>query len=287
MPNTRKEWTVLSMLKWGTSYFDKKGVKSSRLSIEWLLAYVLKIKRLDLYLKYDRPLSSEELDALRPLVQRRAVHEPLQYITGEAEFYNSTLKVNSSVLIPRQETEQLVRFICEDNYEKTNLSVLDIGTGSGCIPIALKKEFDSWNIGGIDVSEKALLLAKENADYNNVDVDFTCHDLFDSETKIPGSGFDIIISNPPYILEKEEVGLDKEVKNFEPHLALFCESTVKMFGAIEKICSKNLNKKGRVYLEIHENHSDEITQLFRSLTWKVKIIKDLDEKDRFLVISRE
>lgn len=100
MPNTRNEWTVLSMLEWATSYFDEKGVKSSRLSIEWLLAYVLDIKRLDLYLKYDRPLTSDELAELRPLVKRRAGHEPLQYITGEAEFYNSILKVNSEVLYP-------------------------------------------------------------------------------------------------------------------------------------------------------------------------------------------
>lgn len=287
MPNTRTEWTVLSMLKWGTTYFDKKEVKSSRLSIEWLLAYVLKIKRLDLYLKFDRPLSSEELDSLRPLVQRRANHEPLQYITGEAEFYNSILRVNSSVLIPRQETEQLVQLICEENEGKKSLSILDIGTGSGCIPIALKKEFDSWSIKGIDISEDALSLAKENAEFNNVEVNFVKHDLFDVETKVQDGSFDIIVSNPPYILEEEETALDKEVKDFEPHMALFCKSTSGMYGAIERFCAKNLSKTGKVYLEIHENHSDEVARLFKSLNWKVKTMKDLDEKDRFLVISKE
>ncbi len=287
MQNTLNEWTVLSMLKWGTSYFDKKEVKSSRLSIEWLLAYVLQIKRLDLYLKYDRPLSAEELDTLRPFVQRRANHEPLQYITGETEFYNSTLKVNPSVLIPRQETEQLVHIICEENDNKKDLSVLDIGTGSGCIPIALKKEFESWDATAIDISDEALTLAKQNASLNKVDINFIQHDLFNAESDIFDSGFDIIVSNPPYILEEEEDGLDKEVKNFEPHLALFCKSMADMFEAIEKFCSKNLKKNGRVYLEVHENHSDEIVQIFKSLKWNVKAIKDMDEKNRFLVASKE
>ncbi len=287
MQNTLNEWTVLSMLKWGTSYFDKKEVKSSRLSIEWLLAYVLQIKRLDLYLKYDRPLSAEELDTLRPFVQRRANHEPLQYITGETEFYNSTLKVNPSVLIPRQETEQLVHIICEENDNKKDLSVLDIGTGSGCIPIALKKEFESWDATAIDISDEALTLAKQNASLNKVDINFIQHDLFNAESDIFDSGFDIIVSNPPYILEEEEDGLDKEVKNFEPHLALFCKSMADMFEAIEKFCSKNLKENGRVYLEVHENHSDEIVQIFKSLKWNVKAIKDMDEKNRFLVASKE
>ncbi|MEQ9278230.1 MAG: peptide chain release factor N(5)-glutamine methyltransferase [Balneola sp.] len=287
MQNTLNEWTVLSMLKWGTSYFDKKEVKSSRLSIEWLLAYVLQIKRLDLYLKYDRPLSAEELDTLRPFVQRRANHEPLQYITGETEFYNSTLKVNPSVLIPRQETEQLVHIICEENNNKEDLSVLDIGTGSGCIPIALKKEFESWDATAIDISDEALTLAKQNASLNKVDINFIQHDLFNAESDIFDSGFDIIVSNPPYILEEEEDGLDKEVKNFEPHLALFCKSMTDMFEAIEKFCSKNLKKNGRVYLEVHENHSDEIVQIFKSLKWNVKAMKDMDEKNRFLVALKE
>ena len=287
MPNTRSEWTVLSMLKWTTSYFDEKGVKSPRLSIEWLLAHVLQIKRLDLYLKYDRPLSAEELEELRPLVKRRAEHEPLQYITGEAEFYNSTLKVNPDVLIPRQETEQLVQLIC-DNHKTTNdLSVLDIGTGSGCISIALKKEFETWDVNGIDISDGALSLAKQNAQLNNVQVQFIKHDLFDSQTSVFSSAFDIIVSNPPYILTEEAPGLDKEVKDFEPHLALFCNNTKEMFEAIEHFCSKNLKKNGVVYLEFHENNSLEVADVFSSRNWNAQIVKDFDEKDRFLVASKE
>ncbi|MAB66458.1 MAG: protein-(glutamine-N5) methyltransferase, release factor-specific [Bacteroidetes bacterium] len=287
MPNARSEWTVLSMLKWATSYFDEKEVKSPRLSVEWLLAHVLQIKRLDLYLKYDRPLSAEELDELRPLVKRRANHEPLQYITGETEFYNSTLKVNPDVLIPRQETEQMVQLICDNHKTTDGLSVLDIGTGSGCISIALKKEFESWEVNGIDISDEALVLARENATLNNVEILFVKHDLFNSQPSAFSSAFDIIVSNPPYILAEEEPDLDKEVKDFEPHLALFCNNTREMFEAVELFCSKNLKKNGVVYLEFHENNSDEVAEVFSSRNWTVQIVKDFDEKDRFLVASKE
>jgi release factor glutamine methyltransferase len=286
MSNTRKEWTVLSMLEWATSYFEEKEVKSPRLSIEWLLAFVLDIKRLDLYLKYDRPLTVEELDILRPFVKRRAEHEPLQYVTGEAEFYNSTLKVTESVLIPRQETEQLVHRICNDKKNQQVLRVLDIGTGSGCIPIALKKEFTSWNIYACDISTEALALAKENASYNNVDVDFFNHDLFNPNLSYDDGKFDLIVTNPPYILNVEKETLDREVKSYEPHVALFCESTQKMYSAIEIFCTKNLNRDGAIYLELHENYASEVKGIFDAKNWNTELIKDLDNKDRFLLVTR-
>lgn len=287
MSNTRNEWTVLSMLEWATSYFEDREVKSPRLSIEWLLAFVLDIKRLDLYLKYDRPLTTEELGILRPFVKRRATHEPLQYITGEASFYNSTIKVNSSVLIPRQETEQLVQLVFNEQEGKQELKVLDIGTGSGCIPIALKKEFNTWDISACDISSEALNLADENATLNNVEVNFFAQDLFNPNLEKSTGKFDLIISNPPYILTNEEDKLDDEVKSYEPHLALFCESTQKMYGAIEKFCSNNLSEAGMLYLELHEDYAEEVKALFTSKKWKAKLVKDLDQKDRFLIASRE
>lgn len=285
MSNTRNEWTVLSMLNWATSFFEQKEVKSPRLSIEWLLAHVLEVKRLDLYLKYDRPLAQEELDFLRPLVKRRAEHEPLQYITGEAEFYNCIIKVNRDVLIPRQETEQLVDLVCKNHEEAKNLSVIDIGTGSGCIPIALKKEFKLWDVSGFDISEAALAVARENSKLNEVDVRFFKHSLFESILEEKESKYDVIISNPPYILGNEEEGLDNEVKDFEPHLALFCESTKKMYGAIENFCSENLKDTGILYLELHAEHAVEVEGIFKHQNWETKIVNDLDEKPRFLVAS--
>lgn len=286
MSDTRNEWTVLSMLKWATTFFESKGVKSPRFSIEWLLADVLEIKRLDLYLKYDRPLSQIELENLRPLVKRRAQHEPLQYITGETTFYNSVIKVNPSVLIPRQETEQLVQLILDRHSEHDSLNVLDIGTGSGCIPIALKKERPNWNMSAIDISEDALITARENAELNETKINFTLHDLFDSNFSESELLFDVIISNPPYILQNELPSLDLEVKNFEPHLALFCDSTESMFQSIENFCSQNLTLTGKIYLEIHENHATQIVDIFTAKGWKAEAIQDLNEKPRFIFISK-
>src|SRR5690606_6466742 len=139
------DWTVLRMLEWATAYFESKGIPSPRLSIEWLLGEVLSLKRLDLYLQHDRTLTTSELDTLRGWVLRRGKHEPLQYITGSTDFYNCTINVTPAVLIPRQETEQLVDKILQGHSE-THQRVLDVGTGSGCIAIAIKKARPDWHV---------------------------------------------------------------------------------------------------------------------------------------------
>lgn len=274
-------WTVLSMLEWATEFFEEKEVRSPRFSIEWLLADVLSIKRLDLYLAYDRPLSTEELEKLRPLVKRRSAHEPLQYITGETDFHHVKIKVRPGVLIPRQETEELVDWILQLHKDKNELQVLDIGTGSGCIPIALKKARPDWNNFATDISDKALTIARENAAYNNVDITFVKDDLFDPKN-LEGKQFDLIISNPPYIHPDEKDGLDKEVKNYEPKLALFCESTQKIYRALEKICSNNLHPKGTAFFELHEEHSQKVLRLFKEENWNTLIKEDYSDKSRFL-----
>ncbi len=281
MPQAPSLWTVLSMLEWATDFFEEKQVKSPRFSIEWLLAHVLSIKRLDLYLEYDRPLSSEELDELRPLVKRRATHEPLQYITGETDFHHVRIKVQPGVLIPRQETEQLVEWVIESYSKKKDLTVLDIGTGSGCIPIAIKKARTNWKVYATEISEEALTLAQENAQLNNTEVIFLQDDLF-APSKISELKFDLIISNPPYILEEEKSSLDTEVKDYEPELALFCESIQKMYGAIEDLCSHHLAENGALFLELHEHHAEEVFQIFEERNWKATIKNDYSDKPRFL-----
>ena len=172
-------WTVLTMLEWGTEYFSGKGITQPRLSIEWLLSHVLDCKRLDLYLAFDRPLSQAELEELRALVRRRAQHEPLQYITGHTDFFNCRIDVNPSVLIPRPETEQLVEMVLDWGAERPHCRVLDVGTGSGCIAIALKKAKPGWDVTGIDISPEALKTATGNAVINEADVRFAPGDLFD------------------------------------------------------------------------------------------------------------
>ena len=285
MPKVPSVWTVLSMLEWATEFFEEKNVKSPRMSIEWLLADVLSVKRLDLYLEYDRPLSTAELNELRPKVKRRSLHEPLQYITGETDFHHVHIKVEPGVLIPRQETEELVAWILELYPKDTELTVLDVGTGSGCIPIALKNSRPNWNLYATDVSDKAIEIAKSNASYNEVEVEFAKDDLF-QPAQFSGLKFDLIISNPPYILPSEKSNLDEEVKNYEPEEALFCESTQKMYGAIEKLSTQLLSKNGALFLELHEDTAQEVQELYVESNWGVNLKNDYGNKPRFLLAKK-
>lgn len=286
MTQAPSEWNVLSMLEWATSYFEEKGIRNPRFSIEWLLAHVLDVRRLDLYLLYDRPLDPDELAYLKPLVKRRSEHEPLQYITGETDFFNVTIKVRPGVLIPRMETEQLVEMVLQQYPGNPNLRVLDIGTGSGCIPIALKKESPSLNIFASDISEDALEIARENATKNHTDITFIKDDILSPRAFKDGEKFDIIISNPPYILEEEREDLDLEVREYEPSLALFCSSTSSMFSAIHNFALNHLHEEGQLYLELHENHANEVLEIFNTQNWSASVVKDYGNKDRFLIAKK-
>jgi release factor glutamine methyltransferase len=277
-------WTVLSMLEWGTDFFTQKKIDSPRLSIEWLLAHVLDIKRLDIYLQYDRPLSQMELDRIRPLVKRRSAHEPLQHITGSTNFMGCTIHVNPDVLIPRTETEQLVELILgtADYRDKSNFQLLDIGTGSGCIPIAIKTIKPNWNCTGIDISENALNTAKKNALLNNADIQFTLCDLnvIQECKKIQNIDWDIVVSNPPYITPAEKSSLDPQVINFEPALALFHEQPIELYKKISSFAAK---KNADLFLECNDKFIDKVKEVVNSLFQSVKVIDDYDGNRRFIV----
>lgn len=286
MSSKVKEWTVLSMLEWGTDYFSQRDIPDARLSIEWLLADVLNLKRLDLYLKYDRPLAPSELEELRPLVKRRAAHEPLQYIVGYTNFMGARIQVTPDVLIPRMETEQLVEIILDHNEDST-LHVLDIGTGSGCIPIALKMERPSWEISAVDIYEPALELAQHNAAQNEVSVNFVKGDLFSWQKLAFDKQFDIIVSNPPYVLPEEKNNLEPQVVDHEPAVALFCENIRKMYGHIRQAAEYFLVEKGILYLEIHKQHDQLILDLFDSESWSTSLLKDYDGNPRFVIAEKQ
>ncbi|WP_138431739.1 peptide chain release factor N(5)-glutamine methyltransferase [Fodinibius saliphilus] len=283
MSSKVEEWTVLSMLEWATDFFKEKDIPDPRHSIEWLLADTLDIKRLDLYLKYDRPLSPQELNTLRPMVKRRAKHEPLQYIIGFTDFMHAKISVDKRVLIPRLETEQLVEILLDNHEEDEPKNVIDLGTGSGCIPIALKMERPQWTVSGIDISEDALELARENAKQNEVTVSFTKADILSSESISDKQPFDIIVSNPPYITPGEEELLEPQVKEYEPHEALFFDKIDHMYGTIIDYAAKNLTKHGALYLELHESYADKIQGLFDDAIWDATIHHDYDKKPRFIV----
>lgn len=275
------DWTVLGMLEWATAYFEQRNIPSPRLSIEWLLADLLKVKRLDLYVQFDRPLPAEVLKSLRELVKRRANHEPLQYITGSTSFYNVEIIVNPSVLIPRPETEELVERILSDYPEGSILNILDIGTGSGCIPVAISFERPEWNIHAVDVSEDALNVAKRNNELNRTTVTFSIGDLFKTET-LPDQKWDVIVSNPPYIPVDEKPLIETQVREHEPSLALFCENRSDVYRNIVQYAVSNLKENGRLYLELHEDHQIECEGIFDPDSWKPEILPDLNDKRRFV-----
>ncbi len=223
---------------------------------------------------------------LEEAIQRLESGEPVQYIIGETYFYNSPIKVNKDVLIPRPETEELVEKVVKliKEYLPSNPSILDIGTGSGCIPIALKKEFKDANITACDISPQALAVAISNAKLNNVNINFQESNIF---SNIDGK-FDLIISNPPYIREDEEIM--PIVKNNEPHLALYAKDNgLYFYKEIIKESSKYLKSKSIIAFEIGEEQGNDIINIAKKSFPHAKIIleQDFHHLDRYIFIINE
>ena len=212
---------MLDVVRKSTDFLDKKGVESPRLNAEWLIAHALGLGRMDLYLQFDRPLIGEELEQMRALVARRGKREPLQYIQGQAQFHDLMLKCDTRALIPRPETEQLVEFVKDSGLEiDQNLRILDLGTGTGAIALALAMNFPRARIVATDASQNALDLASENALLCGLQnrVELRLSNWFGS---LGGEeGYDLIVSNPPYLTDEEFADAESEVKDFEPESAL-------------------------------------------------------------------
>jgi release factor glutamine methyltransferase len=247
-----------------------------------------KTSKQDLLLKPDEILPDEVVTSLTKALKKLLTHEPIQYIINEAWFYNLKFYVTNDVLIPRPETEELVHEVI--NFLKINngKSVLDIGTGSGCISISIKKYIPNANVMAIDVSEAALEVAKKNATTNNIAIDFRTTDFLDENNYAAFEKFDVIISNPPYIPEDEKNILDKNVTAYEPHLALFVpqKDSLIFYRKILSFAENHLNQNGRIFLETHENLAKETAALFIEKNYKVEIKKDMQGKERMLIIYR-
>ncbi len=220
----QEAWTILKVIRWTDERFQKEGLPTPRLDAEVLLAVALGVDRVRLYTHFDQPLRAEELSRFKEMVQRRLKREPVAYILGQKEFWSLSFKVSRDVLIPRPETETLVAeavsLLAAMNIEAGSTRILEIGTGSGAISVALAKEIPSAEITATDVSEKALDLAAENAGRHGVRerIRFIQGDLF-----FPLRGekpFHLILTNPPYISQKQLSDLVPEVRDFEPRLAL-------------------------------------------------------------------
>jgi release factor glutamine methyltransferase len=245
------EWTVGSLLDWTAQYFVKKGCDSPRLDAEVLLAHALKLKRIDLYARYNEAIEEDAKAKFRDLVRRRAEGCPVAYLVASKEFYSLPFFVNQDVLIPRPDTECLVDVALRIAKKENWKTILDLGTGSGCIAIALAKSLPQVKIVAVDISSKALAVASKNAITNKVAdrVSFVLGDLFAPLEK--GLAFDAIVSNPPYIPDSDIKDLDKDVKDYEPRLALSGGTDgFSIFDQILPGAGIRLNPGGHLFIEI-------------------------------------
>lgn len=240
----------------------------------------LGINSSEIILKKEETVSESDLLFFRACIKELLSGKPIQYVLGETEFYGLNFKVNADVLIPRPETEELVSIILKE--QNSAKSILDIGTGSGCIPIALKSELKNAEISGLDVSEKALEVARENSKLNNLEVDFIQADILDANFNLE-EPVELIVSNPPYVLESDKADMESNVLDHEPHLALFVEDSdpLLFYRRILEFSQKNLKEQGWIYFEIHESMGNPIKQLFLDFGFdQVEIIEDFYGKIR-------
>lgn len=264
-------WTLLKLLRWTTDYFTEKGVESPRLNAELLLAHVLQLDRVGLYLNFERPLNSNELDTIRPLVKRRGQREPLQYLIGHTEFWSLPFEVTPAVLIPRADTEILVEEALGRAGETGEL--LDVGTGSGAIAISLANELPEWQITALDISTEALEVAARNAVKNTVAE--RVHFLHGDLAELPQRQYDLIVSNPPYIAQSEWDELMPEVRCHEPQVALLAaDNGLDCYRHLARQALGHLKSSGWLLVEIGYQQADVVQQLFKDAGLRDIFVRD-------------
>ena len=251
-------------------------------AISRLLLYeLLQIDRAKLMINEEIAVADQQLLSFEKSIGRLLRHEPVQHILGYAYFYGRTFRVSPDVLIPRQETEELIALVIKE-HPGDPLTVLDIGTGSGCIPITLARELPEVEAYGVDVSEGALSVARENARNLGAKVDFSLLDILNEE---PAGLYDVIISNPPYITFSEKAQMHENVISYEPSLALFVpdEDPLRFYRRITNLSQSHLRPGGRLYFEINEHFGDETRDLLIAGGFvQVSLIQDLNGKDRIV-----
>lgn len=276
-----KNWNILEIIKWTTDYFKSKDVSKPRLNAEYIIAHVLCCKRFDLYVRFEEIVSEKDRVVIKNMILERAKQVPLQYVLGETEFYGYRFFVDSSVLIPRPETEYLVEKIINEIGDAQ--SVLDIGTGSGVIAISLKKELPNLSVTALDISERAIVVANKNAEENQVEVEFIKSDIYSNCSK----KYDLIVSNPPYIPKRVYDALESEVKDFEPQSALLAnDDGLYFYDKILAEAREYLNLNGKIYLEIGHDQSNRIKKIAEKNGFsEIETVKDLNGFDRIMRIS--
>jgi len=255
---------------------------------EWVIQHIAGLKGTGLLAKEKTKLTEKQKTQLQQFTEKLLKHEPVQYVLNEAWFCGFKFYVDKNVLIPRPETDELVEWIISNcKFPVDALKILDIGSGSGCIPITLKRKLRKAEVWSCDISEAALKVAKKNAAGLGVDVTFFQTDFLNKEQRDQLPGFDIIVSNPPYIPEKDKIEMQPNVLQYEPPAALFVpdNDALVFYKAIADFGKQHLNKNGAIYMEVHENYAMELAQFFQSNSYLTEIKKDMQGKERMLKAS--
>lgn len=279
--------TIKDIIEKTTQHFKQKGFASARLDAELLFGYALNMRRIELYLHFEKPLSEAELEKCRDVVRKRSAGEPVAYITGQREFYKATFLVGPGVLIPRPETELLVEEAVEwvkKNHPNSNVKILDLGAGSGCISLSLAKEFSNSEVVAIEKSEKACDFFSKNKDKLNLsNAQLICADV-NTFTGLEKQSFDVVVSNPPYI-SADDINVEEAVKKFEPHEALFSnQGGVEALVQWSKLAASLLKPSGLCIFEIGAAQGQVAQKIFKDLNAfsEIRILKDYAGHDRFV-----
>ena len=288
-----KNWKIKDLLSVAADYLRQKGIENPRLTVEVLLAYVLKLDRIGLYLDFDKPLTKKEVSDFRALVQRRIAHEPLQYITGKQEFWSLDFEVNRKVLVPRPETEILLEqaISLSKTVQSSSLRfcrILDLCTGSGVVAVVAAREIDHARVWAADISEDALAVAKRNADAHKVSekIEFLQGDLW---APIRNLRFDLILSNPPYVSSSEYPDLPPEVRDYEPKIAL--DGKNEGLYAIKKIIKYAphfMDSGGWLLIEMSPQQTEKVMTMMDQMKayTNIKRVKDYSRSYR-VVLARK
>ena len=285
---TDKVWRIIDLINWGEKYLKKRSIENPRIEIELFLQHLLKCERIDLYLQFETIVKPENLVILRKWITRRINNEPIQYILGSSEFYGRPFIVNKNVLIPRPETEILIDISIQQLKDVNNPIIFDIGTGSGCIAITIALEIPLSTIIAIDVDERAISVAKNNIEKHGVkNIEFEVTDIFHEKINKKA---DMLISNPPYISKEEVPGLMKDVKDYEPLIALTDNNDGLMFyRKIAEIMPNILIENGTAIMEVGiADHPDRVEEIFRNRGFSdIKMKLDLNKDKRAIVIKNK
>jgi release factor glutamine methyltransferase len=286
-------WTIQKLLNWVTEYLGAKGIESPRLSAELLLSHVLGLKRIELYTQYDKQVPQQQLDQLHELVKRAGLHEPVAYLTGKTEFYSIELDITADCMIPRPETELLVQRAIEFLRTRSGVQyICDLCSGSGCIAVAIAKNFHDAHIIATDVSDAALAVAARNVEKHRLteQVRLLCGDLFEPVIReLDVNQFDLIVCNPPYVSTAEYEKLDKNVKDYEPQFALLAgEDGMDIYRRIVEKADNFLKPGAALMLEIGYAQGPAARELLEQTGafTDITIEKDVHDNDRIITARR-